>query len=134
MNWDLIQGNWMQFKQGVRGNWVKLTDEDLTRIGGSRDELVARLQAHYGFSKNEAQREVDAWVDPALRRLKHDPEKWKSVFRKDHARQQMTSSRPALEAGRPVSASVDRAGPKAILQKHVPESRGRFALSASSLR
>ena len=27
-----------------------------------RDELVARLQAHYGFSKNEAQREVDAWV------------------------------------------------------------------------
>jgi uncharacterized protein YjbJ (UPF0337 family) len=62
MNWYLIQGNWMQFKQGVRGNWVKLTDDDLTRIGGSRDELVARLQAHYGSSKNEAQREVDAWV------------------------------------------------------------------------
>jgi uncharacterized protein YjbJ (UPF0337 family) len=34
MNWDQIQGNWMQFKAGVRGNWVKLTDEDLTRIGG----------------------------------------------------------------------------------------------------
>jgi uncharacterized protein YjbJ (UPF0337 family) len=62
MNWDLIQGNWMQFKQGVRGNWVKLTDEDLTRIGGRHDELVKRLQARYGFSKNEAQREIDAWV------------------------------------------------------------------------
>jgi hypothetical protein len=27
MNWDQIQGNWMQFKAGVRGNWVKLTDK-----------------------------------------------------------------------------------------------------------
>ena len=40
MNWDLIQGNWMQFKAGVQGNWVKITDEDLTRIAGRRDELV----------------------------------------------------------------------------------------------
>ena len=62
MNWDQIQGNWMQFKAGVRGNWVKLTDEDLTRIGGRHDELVKRLQARYGFGKNEAQREIDAWV------------------------------------------------------------------------
>ena len=62
MNWDLIQGNWMQFKAGVQGNRVKLTDEDLTRIGGRRDELVKRLQARYGFSKNEAQREIEAWV------------------------------------------------------------------------
>ena len=62
MNWDLIRRNWMQFKAGVQGNWVKLTDEDLTRIGGRRDELVKRLQARYGFSKNEAQREIEAWV------------------------------------------------------------------------
>ena len=60
MNRGLIQGNWMQFKAGVQGNWVKLTDEDL--IGGRRDELVKRLQARYGFSKNEAQREIGAWV------------------------------------------------------------------------
>ena len=62
MNRGLIQGNWMQFKAGVQGNWVKLTDEDLKRIGGRRDELVKRLQARYGFSKNEAQREIGAWV------------------------------------------------------------------------
>ena len=54
MNWDQIQGDWVQFKAGVRGNWVKITDEDLTRIGGRREELIRRLQARYGFSKNEA--------------------------------------------------------------------------------
>ncbi len=62
MNWDQIQGDWMQFKAKVRMNWVKLTDEDLTRIGGRREELVARLQARYGFAKAEAEREIDAWM------------------------------------------------------------------------
>ena len=62
MNWDQIQGDWVQFKAGVRGNWVKITDEDLTRIGGRREELIRRLQARYGFSKTEADREIEAWV------------------------------------------------------------------------
>jgi len=62
MNWDQIQGNWMLFKDKVRNNWVKLTDEDLTRIGGGRKELVGRLQARYGFAKAEAEREIEAWI------------------------------------------------------------------------
>jgi uncharacterized protein YjbJ (UPF0337 family) len=62
MNWDQIQSNWMLFKGNVRGNWVKLTDEDLTRVGGRREELVKRLQARYGFGKGEAEREIEAWV------------------------------------------------------------------------
>jgi uncharacterized protein YjbJ (UPF0337 family) len=68
MNWDQIQGDWMQFKAKVRMNWVKLTDEDLTRIGGRREELVGRLQARYGFAKAEAEREIDAWMK-TLRRV-----------------------------------------------------------------
>jgi uncharacterized protein YjbJ (UPF0337 family) len=62
MNWDQIQRDWMQFKSGVKGNWVKLTDEDLTGIGGRREELVDRLQARYGFGKAEAEREIEAWT------------------------------------------------------------------------
>ena len=62
MNWDRIQLNWMLFKDKVRNNWAKLTDEDLTRIGGRREELIGRLQARYGFAKAEAAREVEAWM------------------------------------------------------------------------
>lgn len=62
MNWDQIQGDWIQFKGKIRANWVKLTDEDLTRIGGRRPELAKRLQARYGFARNEAEREIEAWV------------------------------------------------------------------------
>jgi len=62
MNWDQIQVDWVQFKGKVRSNWIKLTDEDLTRIGGRHDELVRRLQARYGFAKAEAEREIEAWM------------------------------------------------------------------------
>ena len=62
MNWDQIQVDWVQFKGKVRSNWIKLTDEDLTRIGGRRDELIRRLQARYGFAKAEAEHEIEGWM------------------------------------------------------------------------
>jgi uncharacterized protein YjbJ (UPF0337 family) len=62
MNWDQIERDWVQFKGKVRENWVKLTDEDITRIGGRRAVLADRLQTRYGFAEAEAQREIEAWV------------------------------------------------------------------------
>jgi len=62
MNWDQIEGNWLIFKGRLRDNWARLTDEDITRISGRREQLVARLQDRYGFAKAEAEREIGAWV------------------------------------------------------------------------
>ena len=62
MNWDQIEGNWLHFKGKLRHNWAKLTDEDVTRINGRRDELAARLQERYGFARSEAEREIGAWI------------------------------------------------------------------------
>jgi uncharacterized protein YjbJ (UPF0337 family) len=62
MNWAQIQSDWMQFKDKVRVNWVKLTEDDLIRISGRREELARRLQARYGFARAEAEREIDAWM------------------------------------------------------------------------
>jgi uncharacterized protein YjbJ (UPF0337 family) len=62
MTWDEIEGNWLHFKGKLRHNWAKLTDEDVTRINGRRDELAARLQERYGFARSEAEREIGAWI------------------------------------------------------------------------
>ena len=32
MNWDIVEGNWKQFKGNVKEQWGKLTDDDLTMI------------------------------------------------------------------------------------------------------
>jgi uncharacterized protein YjbJ (UPF0337 family) len=62
MTWDQVQGSWMQFKGKLRQNWAMLSDDDLMRIDGRREELIGRLQARYGFAKAEAEREIDAWL------------------------------------------------------------------------
>jgi uncharacterized protein YjbJ (UPF0337 family) len=62
MSWDKVEGNWLEFKDKLRSNWAKLTDEDITRINGRHAELVSRLQERYGFAAAEAEHEVGAWV------------------------------------------------------------------------
>lgn len=61
MTWDEIESNWMQLSDKVRGVWGKLTDEDYERIAGQRDMLLAAIQNRYGISKDEAERELDAF-------------------------------------------------------------------------
>lgn len=61
MNWDRIEGNWMQFKGKVKEKWGDLTDDDLDRMAGKRDQLVGRIQEQYGIAKDEAERQVDDW-------------------------------------------------------------------------
>lgn len=59
MNWDIIQGKWKQAKGSVKEKWGDLTDDDLDRIDGNKDQLVGKLQERYGWTKDEAERNVD---------------------------------------------------------------------------
>jgi len=40
MNWDMISGQWKQMKGKVKENWGVLTDDELDRIAGKRDQLI----------------------------------------------------------------------------------------------
>jgi uncharacterized protein YjbJ (UPF0337 family) len=40
MNWDRVEGNWMQFKGKVQQKWGKLTNDDLDLVKGKRNELL----------------------------------------------------------------------------------------------
>lgn len=62
MNWDRIEGNWKEMMGKAKQQWSKLTDDDLSYIAGRRDELSGRLQKHYGYAKDEAEREIDDWA------------------------------------------------------------------------
>jgi uncharacterized protein YjbJ (UPF0337 family) len=62
MNWDQITGNWKQIKGQVKAKWGKLTDDDLTTIAGKRDQLAGLLQQRYGLEKDQAEKELDAFL------------------------------------------------------------------------
>jgi uncharacterized protein YjbJ (UPF0337 family) len=63
MNNDIIQGNWGQLKGKVQQQWGKLTNDDLDVIEGKRKELVGRVQERYGYARDQAEKEVNEFLN-----------------------------------------------------------------------
>lgn len=59
MNEDILKGQWKQVRGKIKEWWGVLTDDDLDRIDGQRDQLIGMLQEKYGFTKDQATRELD---------------------------------------------------------------------------
>jgi uncharacterized protein YjbJ (UPF0337 family) len=61
MNKDQFKGMWKEIKGQLKQQWGKLTDDDIAQINGKREELVGRLQKHYGLAKEKAEKELSTW-------------------------------------------------------------------------
>jgi uncharacterized protein YjbJ (UPF0337 family) len=79
MNEDILQGNWKQLHGQVKEWWGKLTDDDITKIDGKRENLVGVLQTKYGYAKERAEKEVDdhltAWQKAQVKTAPIAPKK-----------------------------------------------------------
>lgn len=62
MNWDRVEGNWKQFTGKLREKWGDLSDNDLAKINGRRDQLEGLLQERYGIGRDVARKNVDEWL------------------------------------------------------------------------
>ena len=63
MNHDTLKGEFKQLRGKLRAKWGKLTDNDVEFIAGKKDILVGKIQERYGHSKDEAEKQVDAFYD-----------------------------------------------------------------------
>lgn len=63
MNWDQIEGNWTEVKGKARASWGELTDDELTQIGGKKEQLVGKIQQKYGLEREEAEKRADDWAN-----------------------------------------------------------------------
>jgi uncharacterized protein YjbJ (UPF0337 family) len=61
MNWDTIKGQWKQFKGKAKQQWGKLTDDELDQVEGKKDELVGKIQEKYGYTREQAEKEVESF-------------------------------------------------------------------------
>ena len=58
MDWNIVEGNWKQFKGKVKKQWGKLTDDHLDVIAGNRDQLAGKSQETYGITKDETEQQI----------------------------------------------------------------------------
>jgi uncharacterized protein YjbJ (UPF0337 family) len=62
VDWNKLSGLWTEYSGIAKANWGRLTDNDLTAVGGSRDLLIGKLQVRYGLTKDQAEQQVDSWL------------------------------------------------------------------------
>lgn len=65
-----IEGNWKQAQGRIKEKWDKLTDDDLTKINGQREQLEGIIQQRYGLARDMVRKDIDAWLNSQLHELK----------------------------------------------------------------
>ena len=63
MNKDIIKGHWHEIKGNLKQQWGKLTDDQITQMQGTYEELEGALQKSYGYQKDQAKKEIDIFID-----------------------------------------------------------------------
>ena len=71
MNWAQVEGKWEQLVGDVKSTWGKLTDDDIKVVAGKRDLLVGKLHERYGTAKEQAHKDIDAWVTKIGAKIDH---------------------------------------------------------------
>ena len=62
MSSDILEGQWKQLKGKVKQAWGVLTDDELDQIAGKRDALAGKLQERYGYSRMQAEEEINRFI------------------------------------------------------------------------
>ena len=68
MNKDIFEGKWEETKGKMKQAWGKLTDDDFEQIQGSQQEIYGKLQKHYGYSKDQAEKAIKEFQQKHFRK------------------------------------------------------------------
>ncbi|RDI43788.1 CsbD family protein [Aquicella lusitana] len=63
MNKDIVKGHWKEIKGKLKQQWGKLTDDEIDTMQGTFEELEGKLQRHYGYQKEQAEREIEKFLE-----------------------------------------------------------------------
>lgn len=63
MNDDVLKGLWKQLKGRVQEKWGELTDDEIDQVQGKKEVLIGKIQEKYGYARDEAEREVNNFLD-----------------------------------------------------------------------
>ena len=62
MNKDILAGKWKQMRGEAKSWWENCTDDDLDRVAGKFDTLIGILQEKYGYTRQQAENEINKHV------------------------------------------------------------------------
>ncbi len=63
MNQDIIKGHRHEIKGKLKDHWSKLTDDEITEMQGSYEELEGVLQKSYGYQKDKTKEKIQNFLE-----------------------------------------------------------------------
>lgn len=63
MNQAILEGKYRQMRGAMQEEWGKLTDDDIRMFVGKTDRLVGKLMERYGYTREQAEDQVDQFLD-----------------------------------------------------------------------
>ncbi len=63
MGRGILEAKWKEIRGAVKSEWPQLSDDELDRIDGYYDQLVAVLKETYGYTTEKARQEVDRFIE-----------------------------------------------------------------------
>lgn len=72
MNWTQVEGRWDQWKGKLRNAFGKLTDDDLERIKGDKEQFLGALKERYGYEKEQAETQLQGFFDSLREPARHN--------------------------------------------------------------
>ena len=61
LNEPWIKGKWNELKGQAKEHWGDLTDDDVDRVEGRRDQMIGVIQQRYGIARKKAEEQIEAW-------------------------------------------------------------------------
>jgi uncharacterized protein YjbJ (UPF0337 family) len=65
MNKDILEGKWKKLRGSAKAWWGQLSDRDLDQIQGRYERLIGKLQERYGYTRQEAENEIQKFLKQA---------------------------------------------------------------------
>ncbi len=62
LNKNIIQGKWKEVKGKLHQQWGNITDDEVSKMKGSYEELAGILQKKYGYDERRSEKEIETFV------------------------------------------------------------------------
>ena len=126
MNEYINAEQWASMRGDVKSWWGMITDSDLDRIAGRKDQMVLRLQEAYGYDLNYAEQEVE-------RRFNEYSEKAGETVANLTSKAQEVGANAAGKANDAAAAVGDKMESLAVAIRANAPSEGRVGTVATSI-
>lgn len=60
MNKQINKGKWREVKGLIRESWGDITEDELEKTNGNIDQIIGKIQSHYGDSLDKASKRVNS--------------------------------------------------------------------------